>query len=222
MAEQFISEPIIPAAGTSDPAAMSRGEPGLPSAFVWRGKRYEVAETIEAWKESGPCRSGGAERYLRKHWWRIRTGSGLEMTIYFERQPRSKRQNKTRWWLYTAAGKEKHMSDMTACCGLICSDCGAFIATQNDDDEKRKEVAELWSKQFGCDIDPQTITCDGCTSGSDRLFSHCGVCEIRKCAVGRDAANCAYCDEYACEKLEGFFKMAPDAKKNLGAIRSAL
>lgn len=106
MAEQFVSEPISPVAGSFDPAAMSRGEPGLPSGFVWRDKQYDVAEVIQAWKESGPCRSGGGEQYLRKHWWNIRTGNGEEMTIYFERQARSKRQSKKRWWLYTIDERE--------------------------------------------------------------------------------------------------------------------
>ena len=107
MIEEFVSEPIVPAEGTFDAAAMTRGEPGLPGRFLWREQEYSTADVLEAWKETGPCRSGGTERYLRKHWWRIKTGEGLEMTIYFERQPRSKRQNKTRWWLYTIAGKEK-------------------------------------------------------------------------------------------------------------------
>lgn len=101
MAEQFVSEPITPVARSFDPAAMSRGEPGLPSGFDWRGKHYDVAEILQAWKETGPCKSGGGEQYLRKHWWKIRTGNGAEMTIYFERQAGSKRQKKERWWLYT-------------------------------------------------------------------------------------------------------------------------
>ena len=100
--------------------------------------------------------------------------------------------------------------------------CGAFIATSSDDDEKRAEVAELWSKQYGHDIKPEDVNCDGCTSDSDRLFSHCKVCEIRKCGREKAVANCAYCDEYACEKLEGFFKMVPDARKNLDVIKSSL
>ena len=99
--EEFVSEPIKPVAGTFEPGAMTRGEPGLPERFKWRDKEYIVADVLEAWKELGPCRSGGNERYLRKHWFRIRTENALEMTIYFARQPRAKRQNKTRWWLYT-------------------------------------------------------------------------------------------------------------------------
>lgn len=102
--EQFVSEPLTPVTGSFEPAAMTRGEPGLPTGFIWRDRQYEVAEVLEAWKETGPCKSHGSEQYLRKHWWRIRTASALQMTIYFERQPRSKRQSKARWWLYTVTG----------------------------------------------------------------------------------------------------------------------
>jgi len=101
MSEEFASEPILPVAGTFDAAGMTRGEPGLPSRFVWREQEYDVADVLEAWKETGPCKSGSAEQYLRKHWFKVRTGDGLEMTIYFERQARTRRQGKQRWWLYT-------------------------------------------------------------------------------------------------------------------------
>ena len=107
MSEEFVSEPIKPVAGTFEPSAMTRGEPGLPGRFIWRDKEYEVADVLEVWKELGPCKSGGPEKYLRKHWFRIRTGNGMIMTIYFERQPKAKRQNKKRWWLYTVIGKEE-------------------------------------------------------------------------------------------------------------------
>ena len=114
------------------------------------------------------------------------------------------------------------MEEMISVCGLLCSECGALIATKSDDDEKRAEVAETWSKQYNVDIKPEDINCDGCLSDSERLFSHCKVCEIRKCGKERSIANCAYCDEYACEKLEKFFQMVPDAKKRLDEIRSRL
>ena len=114
------------------------------------------------------------------------------------------------------------MSEMTSVCGLLCNECGAFIATSNNSDEKRVEVAELWSQQYNQNIKPEDINCDGCTSDSDRLFGHCTVCEIRKCGKEKAVANCAYCDEYACEKLEEFFKMAPDAGRRLNEIRSKL
>ena len=114
------------------------------------------------------------------------------------------------------------MNEMTAICGLLCNQCDAFIATRDDNDEKRAEVAQLWSKQYNCDIEPADINCLGCTSDDDCHFGHCSVCEIRKCATEKQAVNCAHCDDYACEQLEGFFQVVPDARKNLDAIRNTL
>ena len=101
MQDEFVSELIMPVGGSFDVGGMARGEPSLPGRFMWRDKEYAVTEVLEKWKESGPCKSGSSEMYLRKHWFRILTEDGLEMTIYFERQPRAKRENKKRWWLYS-------------------------------------------------------------------------------------------------------------------------
>ena len=114
------------------------------------------------------------------------------------------------------------MEEMISVCGLLCSECDAFIATKNDDDEKRAEVAEQWSTQYNVDVKPEDINCDGCISDSERLFSHCGVCEIRKCGREKAIQNCAHCYEYACEKLDKFFQMVPDAKKRLDQIKNQL
>lgn len=101
MQDEFVSEPIKPVEGTFDSAGMTRGEPGLPSRFIWRDKEYAVAQVVEKWQELGRCKSASSQMYMRKHWFKIKCSDDSEMTIYFERQPRSKRQNKTRWWLYT-------------------------------------------------------------------------------------------------------------------------
>jgi hypothetical protein len=37
--------------------------------------------------------------------------------------------------------------------------------------------------------------------------------------VARGVANCAYCDDYACAKLEAFFGPASTARAALDAIR---
>jgi hypothetical protein len=101
MSEEFVGEAIKPVAGTFDPAGMTRGEPGLPQRFVWRDQEYTLAAVLQAWKEDGPCRQGSSEQYLRKHWFKILTEQGPQMTIFFERQAGSQRQSKARWWLYT-------------------------------------------------------------------------------------------------------------------------
>ena len=103
MVEKFISEPIVPIAGTFDPKIMATGAPSMPARFTWRDKEYTVVQMLETWKESGPCKSGSKEAYLRKHFFKIITAGNIEMTIYFQRQSRSKQTAKKRWWLYTAS-----------------------------------------------------------------------------------------------------------------------
>ena len=110
---------------------------------------------------------------------------------------------------------------MIAYCGLSCSDCPAYIATQKDDDDERRKVAEMWSKEFNHDFNLEDINCDGCLDG-ERVFHYCTICEIRKCAREKSIVNCAHCNEYVCEKLEKFFEMAPEAKKELEGIRKEL
>lgn len=70
---------------------------------------------------------------------------------------------------------------MIAFCGLNCHECGAFLATKENDDKKRAKVAQEWSKLFKIEIKPEDINCDGCLSDGGRLFNYCKVCEIRKC-----------------------------------------
>jgi phosphoribosylglycinamide formyltransferase-1 len=100
MPEQFISAAIQPITGTFDAARMSTGEPGLPRQFRWGSRTIQIAEVLKTWRETGPCRHGSGESYVRKHWFEVRTDSGDIMKIYFERQPRSRR-NSSRWRLFT-------------------------------------------------------------------------------------------------------------------------
>jgi Domain of unknown function (DUF6504) len=101
MPEEFISEEIRPTGDLRDASALAIGAPAPPAKFVWRGREYVVAAVLDAWKETGADRGGSDERYVRRHWFRIRTDDGAEMKIYFERQARSGRQARKRWWLYT-------------------------------------------------------------------------------------------------------------------------
>ena len=117
---------------------------------------------------------------------------------------------------------EIDMSRIVAICGITCSDCPAYIATISDDDQKRKQTAEQWSKEFNADIKPENINCMSCLSKDGPVFHHCTQCEFRKCGMGKDVENCAHCDEYACEKLTKFFEMVPAAKATLDEIRQGL
>lgn len=114
------------------------------------------------------------------------------------------------------------MEKLVGVCGITCSECPALKATLTNDDELRKSTAEVWSKEYGADIKPEHINCEGCMTESDVKISHCSECEIRACGVERGLSNCAECDDYACEKLEKFFTMVPDAKVTLDEIRGNL
>lgn len=106
MVERFVSEVIRPVVATCDTSRMAVGEPGLPREFVWRGRTIKIAAVLRTWRETGKCRHGSAELYVRKHWFEVATTSNSTMKIYFDRQPRGGRKN-DRWWLFTICESEE-------------------------------------------------------------------------------------------------------------------
>jgi len=97
MSVTFISEPITPDV-SFDPLAMSRGEPGLPAKFRWRGRDWIVAEVLETSKGYGDCKHGSGERYVRRHSFRLRTTDRHVLNVYFQRSFGRARKT-ARWWL---------------------------------------------------------------------------------------------------------------------------
>ena len=115
------------------------------------------------------------------------------------------------------------MEEMIAFCGLVCTGCPAFIATQNNNDEERKRVVEKWSSdQFP--LETKEINCDGCLTVGKRLFKFCNNCDVRTCAQAKEVQNCAYCDDFACSKLEKLWDMisGDEARGRLEEIRKNL
>ncbi len=116
------------------------------------------------------------------------------------------------------------MNEMIACCGLNCFACPAYIATKENDDIKRQNVADMWSKMFKMSLNIKDINCDGCLSESGILFGHCTNCAIRRSAKEHKVKNCAYCPEYSCKKLDAFLDVLPnkEARENLVRIRRGI
>ena len=110
------------------------------------------------------------------------------------------------------------MEEMIAYCGLTCSSCPTFLATQNDDDVAREKTAAFYSEKFGFNLKPEDINCDGCLSDGGKLIAYCQTCEIRKCCSEKGLNNCAVCDEQPCEKLIKFYEFSPDAKASFDAL----
>ena len=114
------------------------------------------------------------------------------------------------------------MDRIIAYCGLVCSDCSAYIATQANDQEALERVAAQWREEYNAPhITVESVICDGCL-GDGRKGSHCAECEIRACGVARGVANCAHCADYTCEKLGKFFGFVPGARDVLDEIRQTL
>jgi hypothetical protein len=114
------------------------------------------------------------------------------------------------------------MERMIAYCGIVCTDCPGYIATQANDLEELERLAEHSRQEYQRpEITVAWVTCDGCLARSDRLCAYCAECEIRACGIQRDVENCAFCDDYACEKLLNFFKMVPQAQGILDEIHAS-
>jgi len=115
------------------------------------------------------------------------------------------------------------MNKIIAYCGLICTDCPAYIATQANDQAALERVAAHWRKEYNAPhITVEFVICDGCLADDGRKCGHCSKCEIRACGVARGVLNCAHCADYACEKLESFFGFVPDARVVLDGVRRSL
>ena len=109
---------------------------------------------------------------------------------------------------------------LIAVCGLDCTTCGAWQATQAHDLAAKEAVLAQWRDMYHADIHSiEAVTCDGCQADSGRHGFHCAECEFRACAVEKNLATCAECPQYACEKLHFFFKFVPAAKANLDGLR---
>lgn len=120
-----------------------------------------------------------------------------------------------------------NLHELVAYCGLTCKSCPIYWASREQDLEKQKKmrvkIAQLCNEHYDSGLEPEDITdCDGCRTDSERLFSGCIRCEIRKCARERKYKTCAECPEYICHKLENLYIIDPTGKMWLEVIRSTL
>jgi len=99
-------------------------------------------------------------------------------------------------------------------CGLVCSQCDAYRATQENSPEKLELVAADWRKRYQCDqIKAENISCDGCMTDGGRKCGHCEQsCPIRPCAVAHGVKICSECRDYPCDTIESFFRYVPKAQ----------
>jgi len=111
------------------------------------------------------------------------------------------------------------MAKMIAYCGLVCSKCPTFIATQNDDDDAREKTVALYAQKFGLILQKEEINCDGCLSVEGRQIGYCQVCLIRQCCLGKGLEHCVVCPEQPCAKILRFHEFSPEAQAAFEALK---
>lgn len=85
-------------------------------------------------------------------------------------------------------------------CGYRCDLCLAYKPNLEKHPESKQILSDGWYTYFGFRIPPEDIYCDGCLSMDGRQID--SSCPVRPCVIERGISNCAFCDEYICEKLE--------------------
>jgi len=116
------------------------------------------------------------------------------------------------------------MDTKIAYCGLICDSCPIHLATLECDiaskTQMRKDISVQLAKIYGTTPKPEIISdCDGCKIINGSLFTGCIDCQIRECARLKEIENCAFCSDFACEKLENHFTYDPASRTRLEEIR---
>lgn len=114
------------------------------------------------------------------------------------------------------------MAAMIAFCGLDCSECEAYQATQANDEAWKEQIAAKWREEYNApEIDVVGVTCDGCMAHSGRLCANCPICELRICGIERGVENCGLCADYEiCDKIAHLFEFMPSARLRLDAIHA--
>lgn len=107
------------------------------------------------------------------------------------------------------------MKEMIGMCGIDCEQCPAYIASMTNNNELRKKTAEEWKIAHNFAFTPEMINCHGCHATDGVQVGYCSMCEIRKCAVSKEAENCGVCTEYPCKIISDFHAMVPGIEKNL-------
>ncbi|MGB3092899.1 MAG: DUF3795 domain-containing protein [Candidatus Zixiibacteriota bacterium] len=104
------------------------------------------------------------------------------------------------------------MDKMLGRCGYRCDLCAA----RSDDPALRQRLVDGWRKYLGQEMyTAENVRCDGCISDG-RLADK--DCPVRPCAIEKGVENCAYCDEFPCDKLEGLICSREKFVKRLGEI----
>ena len=109
---------------------------------------------------------------------------------------------------------------MIAYCGIDCSKCDSYLATQSGNDEELVKVAEKLSRIYNTEVKPEYVICDGCRAGKRHSYYCTNLCKMRQCCIEKQYNSCIECSEFPCKELQFELNNNPEAKGNLEKLRT--
>ncbi len=127
--------------------------------------------------------------------------------------------SRRRFLIYTAVGA-----------GAMAAAGAGIVYLQRQQEEFHiEEDAIVACCGENCNICPnyKQELCDTClaTAPDAKLSDYCAnECTVRPCCHEKGIRNCAYCEDYACDKVQGIWSAVQDPrhKKRLDEIRTSL
>lgn len=85
-------------------------------------------------------------------------------------------------------------------CGVLCSECPVFLATESNDDREKEKLALLWSKLLDVELKKEDMNCNGCLSDGP-YCGYCQFCPVRLCARENTLTTSVCCKQFPCQKI---------------------
>ena len=108
---------------------------------------------------------------------------------------------------------------MIAYCGIDCSKCNSYLATQSGHDADLERVATQLAKRYRAEVKPAYVICDGCRTGERHSYFCANTCNMRKCCIEKEFHSCIECSEFPCSALQSELDHNPEAKENLKRLK---
>jgi len=104
---------------------------------------------------------------------------------------------------------------MIAYCGIDCSKCSSYLATQSGNEKELANVAKALSKRYNTEVKPDYVICDGCKAEKRHSYFCSNLCKMRLCCIEQGFDSCRSCQEFPCEDLQSELDHSLNAKDNL-------
>ena len=104
---------------------------------------------------------------------------------------------------------------MIAYCGIDCSKCKSYLATQSGSSDELAKVAKNLEKIYRAEVAPEYVICDGCKADKRHSFFCSNKCKMRQCCIDKNYNSCIECPDFPCKELEFELNNTPEARENL-------